>query len=82
MPAHHRLVNAIHDHPFILAGGLSVPLAGVIFYRQMHLTQLTISQRIMHSRVYAQAGILSIVLATMAFKQYIDKTGRYPEPED
>jgi hypothetical protein len=34
----------------------------------------------MHSRVFAQAGVLSILLTTMAFREYMDRNGRYQEP--
>ena len=82
------------DHPFQVIVGLGIPLAGKILYDQLQVPHLTVSQRIMHSRVVsfrlkyqilstrlflqmAQAGVLSILLSTMAFKEYMDKHGRY-----
>jgi len=35
----------------------------------------------MHSRVYAQAGVLTILLVTMGFREYMDRRGRFPEPK-
>lgn len=34
----------------------------------------------MQTRVYAQGGILLLLLSTMAFRDYMDKRGRFPEP--
>jgi hypothetical protein len=80
IPYHHRLCNYIHDHPFQLVMALEAPLASGILYHQVNLKGLTLSQRIMHSRVYAQGGILLILLTTMSFRTYMDKIGRFAEP--
>lgn len=34
----------------------------------------------MQSRVYAQAGVITILLTTMIFREYMDSHGRFPEP--
>lgn len=81
MPAHHRILNFVYDNPFSLIISLGVPFAGAVLYQQMQLNHLTISQRVMHSRVFAQAGILTIALSTMAFREYMNKNGRFPEPK-
>jgi hypothetical protein len=81
MPVHHQLLNYVYDHPFQLVAGLGAPLATSILYSQRHNTHLTLSQKIMHSRVFAQAGVLTILLFTMGFREYMDRRGRFPEPE-
>lgn len=78
---HHRFMNYIYDHPFQMISALGVPLAAGILSQQMHNTHLTLSQKIMHSRVFAQGGVLSILLTTMAFREYMDRRGRFPEEE-
>jgi len=80
MPFHHRAINYLYDHPFYFVSGVGFPFAGYILKQQMKLTHLTLSQKIMHSRVFAQAGVLCILLSTMAFTSYMDKRGRFPEP--
>jgi hypothetical protein len=80
MPIHHRVMNALYDNPFTTIIAMSTPLAATIFYEQSKLTHLTISQRVMASRVYAQAGVIVILLSTMGFREYMDKHGRFPEP--
>mmetsp|Transcript_19366 Transcript_19366/g.43153 ORF Transcript_19366/g.43153 Transcript_19366/m.43153 type:complete len:205 (+) Transcript_19366:196-810(+) len=80
MPLHHRVANWLHDNPFYIVTGLGVPLAAFVLHTNLQLKHLTLSQKIMHSRVYAQAGILSILLVTMGFRGFMDKRGRFPEP--
>jgi hypothetical protein len=82
MPFHHRIMNAVYDSPFYLVAGLGFPLAGGIFYQQMQNTHLTFSQKIMHSRVFAQGGILFILLSTMMFREYMNQRGRFPEHDE
>jgi len=82
LPLHHRFMNYIYDHPFQMIASLGVPLAAGILSSQMHNTHLTLSQKIMHSRVFAQGGVLSILLSTMAFREYMDRRGRFKEEED
>jgi hypothetical protein len=79
MPIHHIAANAMYDHPFALLAGLGLPFAGYILNDQMKLTHLKVSQRVMHSRVFAQGGILCMLLATMGFRGWMDKRGRFPE---
>ncbi len=80
MPAHHKAMNYIYDHPFQMIATMAAPLVGSIMYTQSHNTHLTFSQKVMHSRVFAQAGVLSILLTTMAFREYMDRNGRFTEP--
>jgi hypothetical protein len=81
IPVHHRIMNYIYDNPFrtIIVSG--IPFAALIFRQQMNQQHLTLSQKIMHSRVYAQAGIITMLLSTMAFREYMDRHGRFPEPK-
>lgn len=80
MPLHHRAMNYLYDHPFYFVSGLGFPLAGYILKQQMKNPNLSLSQKVMHSRVYAQGGVLAILMTTMAFTAYMDKRGRFPEP--
>jgi hypothetical protein len=80
MPIHHRAMNYLYDHPFYFVSFVGFPFAAYILKSQMKLTHLTLSQKIMHSRVFAQGGVLMILLITMGFTGYMDKRGRFPEP--
>jgi hypothetical protein len=79
MPVHHRVLNAMYDHPFGLIAGFGLPFAGSVLYTQMKLKHITVSQRVMHSRVFAQGGIIVMALTTMAFREWMDRHGRFPE---
>jgi len=82
MPFHHKAINYCYDHPFQLISLIGFPFAGAILKQQLELKHLTVSQKIMHSRVFAQGGVLTILLSTMAFREYMDKHGRFPGDED
>lgn len=80
MPIHHRVCNYMYDHPYQLIFAVGSPLVASILYSQMHEQHLKLSQRIMHTRVYGQAGVLAIALSVMGFRKYMDERGRFPEP--
>ena len=80
LPFYQQAMNYVYDHPFQFVVGMGVPLAATILHEQKHNTHLTISQKIMHSRVFAQGGVLSILLVTMGFREYMDRRGRFEEP--
>lgn len=81
IPIHHQIMNGLYDHPFRVIAGLGIPLAGYILNEQLKLKHLKFSQRIMHTRVFAQFGILSILICTMGFREYMDRHGRFLEPD-
>lgn len=80
MPFHHKALNYFQDNTFKFIGAMGVPLAGAIFYKNMQLKHLSFSQKVMHTRVFAQFGVISILLVTMGLKEYMDRHGRFPEP--
>lgn len=82
MPVHHQVLNYLYDHPFYFVSAVGFPFAGFILKEQLKLKHLTLSQKVMHSRVFAQGGVLLILLTTMAFTGYMDKHGRFPEPDE
>jgi hypothetical protein len=82
MPIHHRLVNSVNDNPFRTIAVLGFPVAAYIAHQQSKVPNLKISQRVMHSRVFAQGSILLIAMTVMGVKSYIEKHGRFPEIDD
>ena len=69
-----------YDNPFSFILCTGVPFAATIFKQQMQYSHLKFSQRVMHTRVFAQAGIITIAMTTMAFREFMDRRGRFPEP--
>ena len=80
MPFHHRAMNYFHDRPFVLISALGLPFVGSVLYQQLQIKHLTFSQRILASRVIGQAGVLVIGLSVIAFRDYMDKHGKFQEP--
>lgn len=81
MPAHHRIANAMYDHPFAMLAGCGMPLAGYIFTTQWKHKHLKVSQRIMQTRVFAQGGILLMLLSVMGFRGWMEKRGHFPDDQ-
>lgn len=74
------LANQYIDSPATMLIATSTPVAVTIAFQQSKLTHLGISQRVLHSRVLAQGGILSVLVVTMMIQTYMEKRGRfYPE---
>jgi len=82
MPIHHVVLNGLYDNTFSFILCAGAPFAAYVLSQQLKLKHLTLSQRVMHSRVFAQAGILTIGLSTLAFREWMDKNGRFPEPDE
>ena len=82
MPFHHRVANAVYDHPYYLIAATGLPFAGMILSKQLQMKHLTLSQKIMHTRVFAQAGVLTLLLSTMGFREFMNKHGRFEEPDN
>ena len=80
LPYHEQAMNYAYDNPFTMIVGMGAPFATGILYKNLQMKHLTLSQKIMHSRVFAQAGILTIALSTMAFREYMGKRGKFVEP--
>jgi hypothetical protein len=79
---HEKAMNYLYDHPFGFIALTGLPMAGGILRHQLQLKHLKFQQRIMASRVFAQFGVLSILLLTMGFRGYMDGRGRFVEPSD
>ena len=82
MPLHHKTLNWLYDHPFAVVGMTGVPLAGYILNQQLQIKHLKLQQRIMHSRIFAQGSILLILVSVMGFRHWMEKHGRFPDPNE
>jgi hypothetical protein len=58
IPAHHWVMNRIHDRPFYFATMMAVPLAGSIMYTRMKEPHLTFSQALLQTRVVSHHRLL------------------------
>lgn len=71
----HQIANWAYDNPFKLLGVTCLPVVGTMFYSQTGdaKTHLKLSQKVMHTRLFSQFTILSMLLGLMAFRDYMDK---------
>jgi len=72
---HHKVANYAYEHPFQLVLGLAIPSYGTLFYLTNKGEHLAFSQKVMHTRVYGQGLVISILLGTMLFRDYMEKRG-------
>jgi len=81
LPPHKKLANYVYDSPIRSLIMLGIPGVLAIFLSKGGQTELSISQRIMHTRVAGQFSILTILVGTMGLHDYMSKRGgRYLEP--
>jgi hypothetical protein len=78
---HHRAANWAYDNPFRILGFALVPIVGSVFFGQTgsEKTHLKFSQKVMHTRIFSQATVISTLLALMVFRDYMDTNGKFRE---
>jgi hypothetical protein len=67
-----RLLLKIYDNPLVFAGAMSLPLAGHILSTRISQSHLTMSQALMQTRVFAQFGVISILLSTVSIRAFVE----------
>jgi hypothetical protein len=78
---YHHVANYTAQYPFRVLAAVAVPSVGYIFYGRTEQAHLQLSQKIMHTRVIGQFATISLLLAVMGFKEYMDKNGRFISQE-
>ncbi|KAG6967472.1 hypothetical protein JG688_00006306 [Phytophthora aleatoria] len=77
-----RGANFLYDHPYRALATAGVPLVGGI-YSYQHLNKgISVSQQVMHTRIYGQAAVVVLLLSSMAFHDYMAKRGKFGEEEE
>jgi hypothetical protein len=81
---HHRAANWSYENPFRILGICCVPIVGSMFYGQTGemKTHLKFSQKVMHTRIFSQATVLTTLLGLMFFRDYMDTNGMFVEGDD
>jgi hypothetical protein len=72
---HHRIANFWQENPFKILAGVGVPSVLYIFSGRKGNLQL--QSKLMHTRVYGQFFVVSMLLGLMGFKTYMDSMGKY-----
>merc|ERR1712216_1090100 len=67
------------NSPFMVVAGVSIPAVATIGLYNSQRKFMTVSQRVLQTRVMGQAVVLSVLMGTMGFNAYhshVEKTAR------
>jgi hypothetical protein len=80
LPPHQRIANFVLHEPYKILFGGGIAAVALIFTNKSRDTGLTLSQRIMHTRVLAQFSVLVALGTVMGFREWMRSRGPYLEP--
>lgn len=72
-----QLMLKIHQYPLVFAGTMALPLAGKILATRFAKNHLTISQALMQTRVFAQFGVISILMSTVSIRAFVEANDHF-----
>jgi len=75
--AHHMAANFFQEHPFKILTAAGIPTILYIFNGRNDQKHLQLQSKIMHTRVFGQFAVISMLLALMGFKSHMDSMGKY-----
>jgi len=78
----HNIANFWQENPFKILAGVAVPTVLYIFKGRGDQKHLQTQMKVMHTRVFGQFAVISMLLTLMGFKEYMDKHGKYITEED
>jgi len=73
----HKIANFWQENPFKMLGALSAPTVLYIFKMKSEKSHLQVQSMVMHTRVYGQFIVLSLLMSIMGFKAYMDQYGNF-----
>jgi len=74
---HHQMANFWQENPFKILAGVGVPTVLYIFKGKQGQKHLQLQSKLMHTRVYGQFAVLTMLLGLMGFKSYMDSWGKF-----
>ena len=74
---HHRVANFFQENPFKLLAAVGVPTVYYIFKGREGQKHLQTQMKIMHTRVFGQFAVITMLLSLMGFKEYMDRSGKF-----
>ena len=77
LPYYKQALLKIYDHPIPFAATLALPLAGNIMHTRFSKSHLTLSQALMQTRVFAQFGVISILMTTMSIRFFVEYNNHF-----
>lgn len=79
---HHKIANFWQENPFKILAAIGAPTVLYIFKGREGQQHLQTQMKVMHTRVFGQFAIISMLLALMGFKEYMDRTGKFITEDD
>lgn len=74
---HHKVANFFQENPFKMLAAIGVPTVFYIFKGREGQKHLQTQMKVMHTRVFGQFAVISMLLTLMGFKEYMDKSGKF-----
>ena len=65
------------ENPFKILCAIGVPTVFYIFKGREGQQHLQLQMKLMHTRVFGQFAVISMLLSLMGFKEYMDRNGKY-----
>mmetsp|Transcript_42456 Transcript_42456/g.90332 ORF Transcript_42456/g.90332 Transcript_42456/m.90332 type:complete len:300 (+) Transcript_42456:123-1022(+) len=79
---HHKIANFWQENPFKILAAIGVPTVLYIFKGREGQQHLQTQMKIMHTRVFGQFAVITMLLTLMGFKEYMDRSGKFITEED
>lgn len=70
-----KAANWCYTNPFKMIVGMGVPAVGGILYSLRNEGNLKLSQKLIHTRVYGQMTVVSMVVVMMGFQEMMKRNG-------
>lgn len=74
---HHRIANFWQENPFKILALVGTPTVLYIFKGENSNKHLQLQSKLMHTRVFGQFAVITMLLSLMGFKTYMDSHGKY-----
>lgn len=78
----HKIANFWQENPFKILTAVGVPTVFYIFKGREGQKHLQLQSMLMHTRVFGQFAVLTMLLTLMGFKEYMDRSGKFITEED
>jgi len=65
------------ENPFKILGAIGVPTVFYIFKGREGQQHLQFQSKLMHTRVFGQFAVITMLLSLMGFKEYMDRSGKF-----
>ena len=79
---HHEIANFWQENPFKILAAIGVPTVYYIFRGKQGQEHLQLQMKLMHTRVFGQFAVISMLLTLMGFKEYMDRSGKFVTERD